>query len=64
MAGNYGWIDLPEFPYCIEPRWITRIEAMKYARQGAIHKPRGQQSFSKIVFRLKMVKKRQKCFQF
>ena len=31
-AGNCGWIDLPEFPYCTEPRTITRIEAMKYAR--------------------------------
>lgn len=33
-AGNYGWIDLPEFPYATEPRLITRIEAMKYARQA------------------------------
>merc|ERR1712029_747772 len=31
-AGSFGWIDLPEFPYAIEPRQITRIEAMKYAR--------------------------------
>jgi len=31
-AGHFGWVDLPEFPYAIEPRQITRIEAMKYAR--------------------------------
>merc|ERR1711974_294312 len=31
-AGHFGWINLPEFPYAIEPRQITRIEAMKYAR--------------------------------
>lgn len=33
-AGDYGWVDLPEFPYAVEPRQITRIEAMKYARQA------------------------------
>merc|ERR1739846_65018 len=33
-AGHFGWVDLPEFPYAIEPRQITRIEAMKYAREA------------------------------
>jgi len=31
-AGDFGWINLPEFPYTLEPRQITRIEAAKYAR--------------------------------
>ncbi len=31
-AGHFGWVNLPEFPYATEPRQITRIEAMKYAR--------------------------------
>ena len=33
-AGDFGWIDIPEFPYAVEPRQITRIEAAKYARQA------------------------------
>merc|ERR1719273_340370 len=33
-AGNMGWIDLPEFPYATEPRHLTRIEAMTYAREA------------------------------
>lgn len=32
--GHFGWITLPEFPYAYEPRQITRIEAMKYAREA------------------------------
>lgn len=31
-GGHFGWVNLPEFPYLCEPRQITRIEAMKYAR--------------------------------
>merc|ERR1719464_2690838 len=31
-AGHFGWINIPEFPYALEPRQITRIEAAKYAR--------------------------------
>ena len=33
-AGHFGWVDLPEFPYAFEPRQITRMEAMKYAREA------------------------------
>jgi len=31
-AGHFGWINIPEFPYALEPRQITRIEAARYAR--------------------------------
>ena len=31
-AGHFGWINIPEFPYALEPRQITRIEAAKFAR--------------------------------
>jgi len=31
-GGHMGWINIPEFPYALEPRQITRIEAAKYAR--------------------------------
>jgi betaine-homocysteine S-methyltransferase len=31
-AGHFGWLDVPEYPYALEPRQITRIEAAKYAR--------------------------------
>ncbi len=33
-AGHFGWVDLAEYPYAIEPRQITRLEAAKYARQA------------------------------
>ena len=33
-AGHFGWINFPEFPYALEPRQITRIEAAKYARMA------------------------------
>lgn len=31
-GGPVGWSYLPEYPYTLEPRQITRIEAMKFAR--------------------------------
>jgi len=31
-AGPFGWLSLPEFPYAIEPRQITRFEAQEWAR--------------------------------
>merc|ERR1711874_397719 len=33
-AGHFGWVDLPEFPYAVEPRQITRFEAARFARQA------------------------------
>merc|ERR1719410_1097943 len=33
-VGRYGWITLPEFPFAMEPRQITRWEAAKYAREA------------------------------
>jgi len=33
-AGHYGWIEIPEFPFAIEPRQITRFEAARYAREA------------------------------
>jgi len=33
-AGPWGWIDIPEYPYAVEPRQITRIEAAKFAREA------------------------------
>ena len=33
-GGHMGWINIPEFPYALEPRQITRIEAAKYARMA------------------------------
>jgi betaine-homocysteine S-methyltransferase len=33
-GGHFGWIDLPEFPYAVEPRQITRFEAARFARQA------------------------------
>lgn len=30
----FGWITLPEFPYAMEPRQITRIEAARFAREA------------------------------
>lgn len=31
-GGPFGWNNLDEYPYALEPRHITRIEAMKFAR--------------------------------
>merc|ERR1712055_31332 len=33
-AGTYGWATLPEFPYAMEPRQVTRWEAARYAREA------------------------------
>jgi len=33
-AGTYGWATLPEFPYAMEPRQITRWEVARYAREA------------------------------
>jgi len=33
-CGPFGWLSLPEFPYAIEPRQITRFEAKEWARDA------------------------------
>jgi len=33
-CGPFGWLSLPEFPYAIEPRQITRFEAKQWAREA------------------------------
>merc|ERR1712013_975015 len=33
-CGPFGWLSLPEFPYAIEPRQITRFEAKQWARDA------------------------------
>jgi len=33
-CGPFGWLSLPEFPYAIEPRQITRFEAKEWAREA------------------------------
>ena len=33
-GGSFGWVDLPEFPFSVEPRQITRWEARRWARQA------------------------------
>nr|CAD7453136.1 unnamed protein product [Timema tahoe] len=33
-AGKQGFIDLPEFPFALEPRVITRWDAQRYAREA------------------------------
>jgi len=33
-GGNYGWVNIPEFPYACEPRQMTRWEARKFARDA------------------------------
>jgi len=33
-GGSFGWVDVPEFPFSVEPRQITRWEARKWARQA------------------------------
>jgi len=31
-GGSYGWVEIPEFPFAVEPRQMTRWEARKFAR--------------------------------
>lgn len=33
-GGTYGWIYLPEFPYAMEPRQVTRHECARFAREA------------------------------
>ena len=33
-AGKQGFIDLPEFPFALEPRICTRFDIHKYAREA------------------------------
>ena len=33
-AGRQGFIDLPEFPFALEPRILTRWEMHRYAREA------------------------------
>ena len=33
-AGRQGFIDLPEFPFALEPRIMTRWDAHRYAREA------------------------------
>merc|ERR1719510_2353275 len=33
-GGTFGWCQLPEFPFAVEPRQITRWEARKWAREA------------------------------
>jgi len=33
-GGNYGWIQLPEFPLAMEPRQVTRHEVAIWAREA------------------------------
>lgn len=33
-CGPFGWLSLPEFPYAIEPRQITRYEVKQWAREA------------------------------
>lgn len=33
-AGKQGFIDLPEFPFALEPRFCTRWDMHEYARQA------------------------------
>merc|ERR1719445_973083 len=33
-CGAFGWLSLPEFPYAIEPRQMTRFEVRQWARQA------------------------------
>ena len=33
-ASVQGFIDLPEFPFALEPRICTRFEMAKYAREA------------------------------
>lgn len=33
-GGSFGWVEIDEFPFAVEPRQITRWEARKWARQA------------------------------
>jgi len=33
-GGRYGYCDVPEFPYALEPRTVTRWEVRKWAREA------------------------------
>ena len=33
-GGSFGWCEVEEFPFALEPRQITRWEARKWARQA------------------------------
>jgi len=33
-GGSYGWVEIPEFPFAVEPRQITRFEARRWAREA------------------------------
>merc|ERR1719347_333411 len=33
-TGRYGWVTLPEFPFAMEPRLVTRWEAAKWAQEA------------------------------
>jgi len=33
-GGSFGWVEVPEFPFSVEPRQITRWEARRWARQA------------------------------
>merc|ERR1712079_357465 len=33
-GGTFGWVQIPEFPFAVEPRQITRWEARKWAREA------------------------------
>merc|ERR1711953_1598969 len=33
-GGSFGWVEIPEFPFSVEPRQITRWEARRWARQA------------------------------
>jgi len=33
-GGPFGWVQIPEFPFAVEPRQITRWEARKWAREA------------------------------
>jgi betaine-homocysteine S-methyltransferase len=33
-AGKQGFIDLPEFPFALEPRIMTRFDMQRYAREA------------------------------
>jgi len=33
-GGSFGWVEIPEFPFSVEPRQITRFEARRWAREA------------------------------
>jgi len=46
-ASVQGFIDLPEFPFALEPRTCTRFEMQRYAREAY---EAGQDNIFKIKF--------------